>query len=43
MFLVVWLDEGFDDMNGIVRDDLARRHEFALALRQLTHQLSTDP
>ena len=43
MFLVVWLDEGFDDMNGIVRDNPARKHEFALALRQITHQLSTDP
>ncbi len=43
MFLVVWLDEGFDDMNGIIRDNPARKHEFALALRQITHQLSTDP
>ena len=43
MFLVVWLDEGFDDMNEVIRDNPARKHEFALALRQITHQLSTDP
>ena len=43
MFLVVWLDEGFDDMNEIIRDNPVRKHEFALALRQITHQLSTNP
>ena len=43
MFLVVWLDEGFDDMNEVIRDNPARKHEFAVALRQITRQSATDP
>ena len=43
MFLVVWTDDGFDRMNDIVRDNPSRKREFAAALRQITHQLSTDP
>lgn len=43
MFLVVWTGDGFDRMNDIIRDNPTRKHEFAVALRQITHQLSTDP
>ena len=43
MFLVVWSDEAFEDMSGIVKAHAARKHEFATALRQIAHQLSTDP
>lgn len=43
MYLVKWWERAFDDMNGIIRDNPARKREFVLALRQITHQLSTDP
>jgi hypothetical protein len=43
MFLVVWTDDGFDQMNDIIRNHPSRKHEFAVALRQITHQLTTDP
>ncbi|WP_439621067.1 type II toxin-antitoxin system RelE/ParE family toxin [Gemmata sp.] len=43
MFLLVWSDEAFEEMARIVRLYPARKHEFATALRQVTHQLSTDP
>jgi hypothetical protein len=43
MFLVVWAEGAFDDMDRIVRDHPARKREFALALRQITRQLTDDP
>jgi plasmid stabilization system protein ParE len=43
MFLVVWLELAFDEMDEIVRRSPARKHEFAVALRQLTRQLAVDP
>jgi hypothetical protein len=43
MFLIVWTDDGFDRMNNIIRDNPARKHEFAVALRQITRQLTADP
>lgn len=39
MFLIVWTDDGFDRMNEIIRDHRSRKREFAVALRQITHQL----
>ena len=43
MFLVVWLDAAFEDMNEIVRLNPARKREFAVALRQIARQLAADP
>ena len=43
MFLVVWSERAFDNMNEIVRDNPSRKRELAAALRQITHQLTTDP
>lgn len=43
MFLVVWSDEAFEDMRLIVAAQPVRKREFALALRQIEHQLGTDP
>lgn len=43
MFLVVWMGPAFDSMDEIVRDNPSRKREFAVALRQITHQLTTDP
>lgn len=43
MFLVVWTDDGFNRMNDVIRDNPSRKREFAFALRQINHQLSTDP
>lgn len=43
MFLIVWTNEGFDEMNAIVRENPSRKHELALALRRIGHQLTTNP
>lgn len=43
MFLVVWGRQAFNAMDDTIRSNLGRRREFALTLRQMTHQLSTDP
>ncbi len=43
MFLVVWSRRAFDSAADFIRNNPARKREFALALRQITHQLSTDP
>lgn len=43
MFLIVWMDQGFDEMNEIVHANPSRKHEFAVALRRIGHQLTTDP
>ena len=39
MFLVVWGGRAFDIMDEIVRDRPSRKREFAVALRQIAHQL----
>jgi hypothetical protein len=43
MFLVVWSETAFDNMNEIVGGNRARKRELAVALRQVAHQLTTDP
>lgn len=42
MFLLVWSRLAFDEMGDIVRDNPSRKHEFAVALRQITRQLIAD-
>ena len=42
MFLLVWSRLAFDEMSDIVRDNSSRKHEFAVALRQITRQLIAD-
>ena len=43
MYLLVWWERAFDDMNDIIRDHPGRKREFAVALRRISHQLATDP
>ena len=43
MFLVVWTDAAFDDMDRIVRAHPLRKREFALALREISQHLTTNP
>jgi len=43
MFLVVWTDGAFDDMADHIHRHPNRKREFALALRQIAHQLASDP
>lgn len=43
MFLIVWTDDGFDRMGRIIRDNPARKREFAVALGQIARQLAADP
>ncbi len=43
MFLVVWSRRAFDSTADFIRDNPTRKHEFAVALRQITRQLAADP
>lgn len=43
MFALVWMDEAFEDMDQIVRENPGRTAELALALRDLTTRLASNP
>ena len=43
MFLIVWSDEAFAQMTGIVGRHTARKSELAGALRRIADELSRNP